>query len=159
MKHLELVRWIKVILVAAALLGLAFGFLLIPQLGRDAVRQNPELAYMFWPTLLFFWLTAIPFFVALGCSWNIACEIAADRSFSEKNAHSLKMISRLALLECTLYVGGIAALFAADVMHPGLLLFAMLIIFCGATLALISALASRLVLKAWEMKQDQDLTI
>ena len=65
--------------MAAALLGLAFGLLVIPQLGRDAVTQNPELTYMFWPSLLFFWLMAIPF-LDLGIRLQLAlgCGIPAD---------------------------------------------------------------------------------
>ena len=159
MKHIELVRWLRVVLIIAFGLGLVFGLFLIPALGREAVAQNPELTFMYWPCLVFFWVTFVPYYMILGACWGIASEIAADRSFSEKNAHALKNISRMFLSECVLYSGGIAALFAVNVVHISLLLFAMLVIFCGATLALVSVLASRLVLKAWELKQDQDLTI
>jgi MFS family permease len=159
MKHIELVRWLRVVLIVAMFLGPVFGGFIIPALGREAVAQNPELAFLFWPCLIFFWITFVPYYLVLGVCWGIASEIAADRSFSEKNAHALKIISRLFLTECGLYFAGITLLFIVDVMHISLLLFAMLVIFCGATLALVSVLASRLVLKAWEMKQDQDLTI
>jgi len=159
MKHTELVRWLRVVLIIAFFMGPVFGGIIIPALGREAVAQNPELGYLFWPCLIFFWITFVPYYMVLCACWGIASEIAADRSFSEKNAHALKIISRLFLSESVLYFAGIVALFAVDIMHISLLLFAMLVIFCGATLALVSVLASRLVLKAWEMKQDQDLTI
>ena len=63
MKQKELSKWIKGIIIIAAVIGLLFCFWIVPSLGNDAVSINPELHYMFYPCLIFIWITAIPFYM------------------------------------------------------------------------------------------------
>ena len=81
MKQKEMARWLKVILVTAAVL-LALGcFVILPVLGRDTAVTNPDLEYMYYPCLIFFWISAIPVYLAFWKGWIIPT-LAAMTSFS-----------------------------------------------------------------------------
>lgn len=159
MKQLELAKWIKAIIIISAIIGLIICFIIVPVLGKDLLTIHPEFDYMFIPSLIFIWITAIPFYIALWLSWSIAGEISKDRSFSKKNADSLKKISYLAVSESMLYFLAIVALLILKLLHPGILIIALFIIFIGIALAVTTAALSRLVEKARLIEEENELTI
>ena len=159
MKQLELAKWLQRIIILSAFVGLFLCFILAPWLGRDTVAMYPELSYMYLPCLIFIWITALPFYIALWKLWLISCEISKDNSFCKENAHSLKLISKLALLECLLYLAAIIFLLILNLLHPSILLMALFIMFVGISMAVASATLSHLVEKASDLKQENDLTI
>ena len=159
MKQNEFAKWLKFIIITKAIIGLFFCFLIVPGLGSDIASANPEFSYMFMPSLMFIWITAIPFYLALWKSWCICCEISQDNSFSEKNAKALKYISRLALVECILYLFAMVVLLFLNLLHPSILLISLFIIFVGISVGIVSAVLSHLVQKANDIKQENDLTI
>ena len=159
MKHVELAKWLKLIVVVIGLFGLVFCFWLIPAFGQDQAEAFPEVAYLFWPCLIFVWMSAVLCYIALFFLWKICDEISKDRSFTAKNARYLQIISRLALVESVLCAVGMIVLFLLNALHPSILLFFVLLIVVGFGVAIVAAIFSRLTLKAAELKQDQDLTI
>ncbi len=159
MKQKELAKWLKLVVSFAALTGALLCFVVAPALGRDAVLMNPELDYMYWPCLIFIWITAVPFYFALYKGWLICREISKDNSFCQENAQRLKDISKLALSECILYLAGAIILFIRNLLHPSILLMTLFIIFVGISIAAVSAAISHLVEKASELKKENDLTI
>jgi len=159
MKQMELSKWLKWMVVIAAAVVLVLSFWVVPSLGKDAVCVNPELHYMFFPCLIFIWITAIPFYMALWKSWHICDRISKDQSFCEKNAVALKHISILAIIECILYLMGAFVLLLGNLLHPGILLIILFIQFVGVSIAILAATLSHLVKKASDMKSENDLTI
>ncbi len=133
--------------------------LIVPALGKEAVLMNPELHYMFWPCLVFIWITAIPFYIALYKSWLICEEISKDNSFCIENAKRLKLIGKLALLECILYLIAMVVLFILNLLHPSVMLFILFIIFVGVSISIASAALSHLTENACALKNENDLTI
>ncbi|WP_350344461.1 DUF2975 domain-containing protein [Proteinivorax tanatarense] len=57
---------------------------MIPFMGAEVARVNPEKVYFFWPTLIFIWVTSIPFYIASFQGWFICQEIGDDNFFSKK---------------------------------------------------------------------------
>lgn len=159
MKRIELSKWLRFVIILASLMGVLLCLLIIPSLGKDAVNMNPELSYMYWPCLIFLWITAIPFYIALYKLWLISEEISKDNSFCMENAKGLKDISNLALSECILYLLAAILLFSFKVLHPGILIIILFIIFIGVAIAVASATVSHLVEKASNLKNENDLTI
>lgn len=159
MKQNEFAKWLKFITITTGIIGLFFCFLIVPGLGRHIASANPEFSYMFMPSLMFIWITAIPFYLALWKAWRICCEISKDHSFSEKNAKALKYISRLALVEYILYLFAMVVLLFLNLLHPSILLISLFIIFVGISVGIVSAVLSHLVQKANDIKQENDLTI
>ncbi|SHJ81495.1 Protein of unknown function [Clostridium amylolyticum] len=159
MKQIELSKWLKFVIAFAAFIAAILCLLIVPALGKEAVLMNPELDYMFWPCLVFIWVTAIPFYIALYKAWLICQEISKDNSFCIENSKSLKLISKLALLECILYLAAMFILLILNLLHPSIILGVLFIIFVGISIAIASATISHLVENASELKKENDLTI
>ena len=159
MKQKELSVWLRivVIVIGAAVLFLAVVFL--PDIGQKAAQLNPELAYLYWPCLIFIWCTVLPMLAALALAWQIFTEIGRDNSFCLQNAQRLRKISVLALLDTLLYIGGFIALALLDAMRPGALVGTICIVFLGLIMTVISAALSHLTRKAADLKAENDLTI
>jgi len=159
MKRKELAKWLKLVIAFAAFIGVFLCFVIAPALGHDAVSMYPELDYMYGPCLIFIWVTAVPFYLALYKGLLICHEISADNSFCTENAQRLKEISKMALSECILYLAAMVILFGLNLLHPSILLMMLFIIFVGISIAVVSAALSHLVEKASELKEENDLTI
>lgn len=159
LKRLKFSRWLKGIIVFSAFLGGALCGFIVPELGREAVRMNPELSRLFWPCLIFIWITAVPFYLTLWKAWLICREIAKDNSFCEDNARQLQKIGGLALSESVLYCAAAVALMALNLLHPGILLLILFLIFIGIAVAVLSGTLSYLVKKSCDLKRENDLTI
>ncbi|HHU63711.1 MAG TPA: DUF2975 domain-containing protein [Clostridiales bacterium] len=159
MKQLELAKWLKRIIVIIAVIGLLVCFVIAPTIGRNIALTYPEFEYMFFPCLVFIWITAVPFYIALWNVWLICNEISKDNSFCRENAARLKLISKLSVLECILYFVAIIILLFLNLLHPSILLLALSIIFVGIAIAIASAALSHLVHKAYVLKEENDLTI
>ena len=71
MKKLGIGKWLKSIVIITGIMGLIFLFIIVPWLGKDLVTNNPKLSYMYFPCYIFIFITAIPFYIALFCGWNI----------------------------------------------------------------------------------------
>ena len=91
--------------------------------------------------------------------WLICGEFAKDNSFCKENVQRLKDISKLALLECILYLVAMIILLVLNLLHPSVLLMTLFIIFVGISIAVVAATLSHLVEKARELKEENDLTI
>lgn len=159
MKRIELVKWLKLVIVFAGLIGAFLCLLIAPALGQDTALMYPEFDYMYWPCLIFIWITAVPFYFALYHAWLICQEISKDNSFCIENAKRLQDISKLALSECILYLAAAVLLFILNLLHPSILLFTLFIIFVGISISIASAALSHLVEKAAELKKENELTI
>ena len=61
MKQAELASWLRIIILIAALIGILFCFFIAPLAGKQISIIEPSLSQIYWPFLLFIWLTAIPF--------------------------------------------------------------------------------------------------
>lgn len=159
MKQKELSVWLRciIVLIGAAVLFLAIVF--VPDLGEEAVRVNPNLAWLYLPCLLYIWFTALPVFAALVIAWLIFAEIGRDNSFCLANARRLRTISFLALTDTLLYILWTIALGVLHALHPGVLVGVICIVFMGLGFTVGTAALSHLTKKAADLKADSDLTI
>lgn len=159
MKQKNLSKWLKWILVGLAICGLAVYGYIIPVLGNNIARANPEFAYCYSPWLFFLLGTALPVFAALVCGWTITSEIACDRSFSNKNAKLLKVISFLAAGDAVYFFLGNIVFLSLDMNHPGIVLASLFVVFAGAAIAVAAATLSHLVYKAAQIQAENEGTI
>lgn len=159
MKQSELSKWLRLIVVAAAACCVVLGAVLIPMLGRAEIKAMPELAWLFWPCLIFFWITELVVLAALWQAWRIFTEIGRDNSFCAENARRLRTISRLALTDCGLYTVCAVVLALLGALHDwSVFVFAGIVVF-GLAVAAAAAALSHLTFKAAAMKDENDLTI
>lgn len=159
MNQLKLSKWLKAVIIGTGILGTIIYFYVFPFWGRDIIASNPEFTSWYWPWLIFLWLTSIPCYAALICSWKIAKEIKNDNSFSRKNASLLRLISILASVDSGFLFAGNIVLFLLQMNHPGVVLLAFFVVFAGITVTVTAAALSHLVLKAAILHEENELTI
>lgn len=159
MRQESLSRWLKIIFIGVGLCGLVIYGYGAPAMGRYLMDMYPEYsrAYPVWMGFLF--LTALPCYGVLACGWRIAVEIGRDNSFSQKNAGLLKWVSVLAGVDTGFFFLGNVVLLCVGWNHPSILLASLLVVFAGASIAVVSAGVSHLVYKAALMREESELTI
>ena len=160
MKQKELAVALKGIVILCLLaLGL-LALLLAPSFGQDIAGANPEVAWMFWPCLIYLWLTCVPVLIVLVLVWRLATEIGRDHSFCPENARRLKCICCLAIADTGIYVlAGIAAGICFRGLPPILLLPLFFVLCLGVAISVVAAVLSHLVQKGADLQAEQDLTI
>jgi len=80
MNQKELSRWLQGVVIAAAVCCLLLAAVIVPAVGLRAAERYPRDAWIFWPCLVFFWVTELPVLWALGLAWGIFRRIGEDRS-------------------------------------------------------------------------------
>ena len=83
MNQKKLAVWLKIIVAGIGLCGAVLYAFVIPHLGNNVARDNPEYAFCYWPWLVFLWATALPCYAALVLLWRIA---AGTAPFPHKTA-------------------------------------------------------------------------
>lgn len=156
MKRSELSNLLKGIAVIAGVVILVLYGPVAVTLGQELAQQNPELRFLFWPCLLFLWISIIPFYLALGYAWKIFSAIAQDQSYCPENASRLKTISVLALTDCLLYFLAVVALLLLGILNPGILLIVLAVMLVSAVVSAVSAALSHLVEKAHTAAQKAE---
>ena len=159
MEQKTLAKWLKVILLGIAVCGLLVYFFVVPSYGKSLMSLYPEFAYRYYPWLFFLGASGIPCYAVLLLGWKIATNIGRDRSFSQANADYLKWISWLSAGDSAFFFLGNLIFLYANLSHPGVALFSLLIVFAGIAVTVAAAALSHLVKKAAALQEQSDLTI
>ncbi len=164
MEQKRIEKWLKIMLVGAALCGVLVYGVAIPEAGRsvlllEAMLEQDAFSSYYWPWLLFLWATALPCCAAWVCAWKIAGNIGADKSFSRVNAKLLRHIATLAAGDAVFFLVGNVVLLCVNRNHPSVVLVSLLVVFLGAAVAVAAAALSHLVIRAAELQDQSDWTI
>ena len=84
MTQKSLAKWVQGILIGFAVVGAIFYLGIIPMIGKDIAADNPEMAWMYYPWLVFLLLTAVPCYIFLVYGWKIAGNISKERKETAK---------------------------------------------------------------------------
>ena len=159
-KQKTLSNWLKSVVIGMGILGAIVYGVVLPVCWQNATVNHASLGgTAYWIRMGFLWVTAIPCYIALVYAWKVFTEIGNNNSFSFVNAKYLKNIAILALVDTAYYLVGNVVMFFANMNHPGVLLIALLICFVGAAVVIVCAALSQLILKAAELKEENELTI
>lgn len=159
MEQRTLVRWLKTLVILAAICGAALCLGVLPQMGKWMVKLYPEFSHAYLPWLFFLWILSVPCFLALILAWKVFTNIERDRSFSIENAEHLRKVSYLAALDAILLILGNFIYLLLGMNHPSILLASVLAAFAGIAVSVASAVLSHLVRKASDLQEQSDLTI
>ncbi|MCI1857772.1 MAG: DUF2975 domain-containing protein [Sporolactobacillus sp.] len=159
MKQAQLAKWLKIMTVIVGIIGLFIAFLYLPLIGHDYVIDDPSLKFLFWPYLIWAWVSIAPCFATLCYFWKICGEIANDHSFCRANVSRLKKISRLFLFDTCLFFLVSVLFTILEMTNAAVLIVTFFIDVGGISLAMIFAVLSHLVDKAVKLKETNDLTI
>ena len=156
MKRLGLVRALKGAIVFMAAMAAVCYLEIFPARIRMAGEMY-DMGWMVGPGIAAVSLSAVPVVVALALFWRICTEIGRDNSFCHKNARWLSGIGFCAVVDagyCAVGTVTIELLVGSPVWLLGMAVCA-----AGTAIAIASFLLSHLVLKAADMKAENDLTI
>ncbi len=159
MKQYEITNWLKGICIGIAVMGLIFFGLIIPKLAVESKIQNPEADYLFWPGLICVWIIGILCYAILYQFWKVCIQIGKDNSFSPENSKSFVIISKIAVAISVICFCGMFYLGANKWLNPGIMFLLIGIIFIGITITVLAAALSHLILKAYELKKENEFTI
>lgn len=159
MNQNDVAKWLKGICILVAIMGVIFFGVIIPELATELKTANPEVAFLFWPCLISVWVIGILCYAILYQFWKVCVQIGRDNSFSCENSKAFVTISKLAAAISIICFCGMFYLGINNWMNPGVMLLMIGIIFIGITIAVLAAALSHLIHKAYEMKQENELTI
>ena len=159
MTQKELSRWLRAVMIVLWCGCALLGVWLVPTIAQEAANLNPELAYLKWPCLVFFWCALAVVIVAFGYAYKIFAEIGRDNSFCAATARRLRIISHLALGDTVAWIVCTAVLTVLAPMHPGIFLVMLAVTVLGVAATVAAAALSHLTLKAANLQDENDLTI
>ncbi|MBQ8370769.1 MAG: DUF2975 domain-containing protein [Clostridia bacterium] len=159
MTQSNLSKWLRAVIIAAAVCVLLVYLWLLPMTLRDLSLAYYIGAFLFLPALIFLELTGVPILIALGFAWCIAGEIGRDNSFSRRNASYMKRIAALALIDVVYFQVGILFFAFCGFYHPGVFLAVFFLDCVGLAISVCAAALSHLILKAAAIREENDLTV
>lgn len=157
MKRLGLVRTLKGTILFLAVMAAVCYIGIFPGTIREMGAQNAGTAWLVTPGIIAVSISAAPIAIALVLFWQICTEIGRDNSFCHKNASRLTGIGFCALVDtgyCAVGTVTLELLVGSPIWVTG-----MMVCTVGLAIALAAFLLSHLVLKAADMKAENDLTI
>ena len=159
-KQKTLSNWLKGVVIGMGVLGAIVYGVVLPMVWQNATADHTSLGgTAYWIRMGFLWITAIPCYIALVYAWKVFTEIGSNNSFSFVNAKYFKNIDILAMVDTAYYLVGNLVMFFLNMNHPGVLLISFLISFVGVAVVIVCAALSQLILKAAELKEENELTI
>ena len=157
MKRLGLVRTLKGTILFLAVMAAVCYLEVFPDAIEEMGRQNANVGWLVTPGIVAVSVSAVPIAIALVLFWMICTEIGRDNSFCYKNAKLLSGIGFCALIDTGYCAVGTVTL---ELLAGGpMWLLGIGVCVVGLAIALAAFLLSHLVLKAADLKAENDLTI
>jgi len=157
MERVGLVRTLKGVIVFLALMTAVCYTEIFPRQIQEAGMEYAEAAWLVKPGIVAVSVSAVPIAISLVLFWRICTQIGRDNSFCRKNARWLTGIGLCALVDTGYCAVGTVT---AELLVGGpFWVLGVGVCVVGLAVALAAFLLSHLVLKAAEMKSENDLTI
>lgn len=151
--------FLKFVLVSLVIYISLIVFLVVPSMAEKMALSYSDFSALKVPGLVLVYLSLIPFYYASVEVWKILKMVEEDRVFTSKATKSLDAIKYAATVDALIYT---FALFGLAVLRlPFSSAYLTVIIAClGAiAIALFSSLIKKVMLKAIDYKEENDLTI
>ena len=153
--------FLKAVVILIGTLVLAFCVLVLPKFAGFYAEWLPQVKYLAYPIMFFFYATTLPFFFALYQTLLLLSYIDKDKAFSELSVKALKNIKCAAFTFTSLYVVGMPLFYiTADLDDaPGIMVIGLIILFAASVVTVFAAILQMLLTNAIEIKSENDLTI
>lgn len=151
--------FLKLAIVTLGVIALLSCIYWLPGYAKNTAETNPDYAYLRYPVLVFVYITAIPFYIALYQALKLLHYIESKNAFSELAVESLKHIRYCAMAIITLYVIGLIFLWFQNDLYSSIAMMGAIVIFATSAVAVFAAVLQELLTNALEIKSENDLTI
>lgn len=159
MKQKNLSLWLRIIAVFIGVVGLVVFFAAVPSVIGDYQTTYPQHHAVGTVAKVLCYLSAAPFIVAIAQFYVICVRIGRDQSFSLENSHSLRLIGYMALTDTVMVFCVFGALLIIGLFNISFCIAAVMIMLFGILVTIAAFALSHLVLKAFNLKSENDLTI
>ena len=159
MKQKKISLWLKAVTIAIALMGLAFFGSATAYAFAFRPDYNDPVPVYLRQNIVFLWVTAILCFLVLFFFWKIINEIGNDNSFSMENVKNFKSMAVCGVLIILEYVLRIIVWLIKGDLEFIPLTYTLLKIFVFIIFVILCIAMSKLVQNAYEIKQENELTI
>lgn len=156
--------FLKIIVIMMGIPVLALCILGLPKLANVAINhaaKGETLGYILLSILLIMFVSAIPFFLSLYQTLKLLKYIELDQAFSSISVEALKKVKNYAKLISGLYAVALPLVYVVAEWDdaPGLILIGVIIISASLAVAVFASVLQRLLQKAIEIKEENDLTV
>ena len=158
MKQKSIAGVLKFFTALAAVMAGLFFFWYVP-IGIEEIAITEHLEYMRWPGTLGMWAIALMVYLALFDFWKICGRIGKEDSFCRENASAMTRIGIYALMVFALILGGALVVSFMNLMDGPFALVVFFVEFVAAGIAVICLCLGQLILRATEIKEENELTI
>lgn len=155
MKRKTLALYLKLALAVVFVIGVLLFSVVIPDIGKQLVEMKPKFEYLYTPSLIFMWVSAIPVFISMIKVWMIFTDIGKGRSYTFANAKRLQDISRLILADIVLWAAMLLVSIFVELLHPALFLLFMTLFFIGIIAGVVASALSHVVYRYCTAKGEQ----
>lgn len=156
MNNKKLCLWLKVIVIAMALIGIVLYFVFVPLVGIDLVNNETMTKAAAWAFFAFLTPTAVPCYFVLVWLWFIARDIGRDESFSHKNSERIKNIAIASFADTIFLFFGNLAFFLADASSAIIFASFSFVAFTGLVISISAGCLSHLVYKAVLLREENE---
>lgn len=152
----------RLLMLAGGIAVLGGGYLFFVDAPAAALYYRelfPEYAYLFIPALVFLWAVGLVYLAAMAGYFRVCHRIGQDRSFCPENERSLFRIASLLIGAAAIWLLGIPL---GLLLRLGFGIWTVAFLLAAAASAAMGLLAlglSRLLKRATEIKEENDLTV
>lgn len=159
MKNNSLIKTFMVTIVITAIVMCILAFTALPKLADFSATAYDDVAHLAKPVNYYVLLSGIPFFIILYEIFRICIYIIKDEIFTAKPSKSLKRISICAFILSFMYIVLSAIFLYNSFITPLLTLILSLVVFASATVGMFARIMNILVIKAYRLQEEHDLTV
>lgn len=134
-------------------------FLWLMLIAQEMILGNANIAQLAGAAYLYIFGAAVPCALAVGMLAAVIYEIGQGRAFTVRNAKWMRGIAAMAFLECAYIAAGVVGWSIAGLMHPGIILLAMTLILFGCGVGILALSLAGLVVKANDIREENELTV
>lgn len=147
--------WLKGLDIVLAVMGLAV-FMVMTVAYLFIKTQLPG---MLWSSVFFLWFAAIFYYVILFQFWKVCTQIGRMNSFSRENAKAFDNMSIAGMAEAVGFLSKLVWLLFQKSLAPAVAGLIVMEVLAACVFVVLAAALSKLVLNAYEMKRENELTI
>ena len=156
--------FLKVIIIAMIIPVLFLGLYVLPKMAGGAfgfVTDGDSIGYAILGIVLVMYVTAVPFCLALYQTVKLLTYIEKDQAFSQVAVTALTKVKNYAKIISGLYVLTLPMLYIVAEWDdaPGVIVIGIVIIGASFSIAVFASVLQRLLQKAIDYKEENDLTV
>jgi len=154
--------FLKSVIMLLGIPVLALGLFWLPGIASRDAAAHPESSYLSYLFLLYVYALCIPYFTALYQAYRLLMNIDQHKAFSKSSVRTLRTIKNCALTIVAGLVLGIASImimFTGKEDITGIITLTLISIFVTSTIATFAAVLHRLLQKAIDLQNENQLTV